>query len=87
MALFDIPKQVTKQEKPKSGGIKLKKGQTIQDLVVIARQIVMDKLGKYKDASKCITDINDLRQFFNNTPDDAEIGIDTETTRFEFLSR
>ena len=84
MALFDIPKKTKTEQKPKSNGIKLKKGQTIQDLVVTARQIVMEKLGKYKDASRCITDINDLRKFFEDTPDGSEIGVDTETTGLNF---
>lgn len=84
MALFDIPEKTKTEQKPKSNGIKLKKGQTIQDLVVTARQIVMEKLGKYKDASKCITDINDLRKFFEDTPDGSEIGVDTETTGLNF---
>ena len=84
MALFDIPEKTETVQKPKSNGIKLKKGQTIQDLVVTARQIVMEKLGKYKDASKCITDINDLRKFFEDTPDGSEIGVDTETTGLNF---
>lgn len=84
MALFDIPEKTKTEQKPKSNGIKLKKGQTIQDLVVTARQIVMEKLSKYKDASKCITDINDLRKFFEDTPDGSEIGVDTETTGLNF---
>ena len=84
MALFDIPEKTKTEQKPKSNGIKLKKGQTIQDLVVTARQIVMEKLGKYKDASRCITDINDLRKFFEDTPDGSEIGVDTETTGLNF---
>ena len=80
MALFDIPEKTKTEQKPKSNGIKLKKGQTIQDLVATARQIVMEKLGKYKDASRCITDINDLRKFCAETPDGSESGVDTETT-------
>lgn len=87
MALFDIPKKpentITETQTASTSKIKLKKGQTIQDLVVEARKLVLEKLGNYKDASKCITNIKDLEEFFNNTPDGAEIGLDTETTRLE----
>lgn len=76
MALFDIP--VLKEEKKKESSIKLKKGQTIDSLITTAKQLVMEKLGKYKDVSKCITDIEDLKKFFEETND--LIGIDTETT-------
>ncbi len=77
MPLFDLPeiKPKTQQESPK---IKLKKGQTITDLVNIATKLVNDKLGNYKDASMCVTDINTLTSFFENTDD--VIAIDTETT-------
>lgn len=59
--------------------LKLKKGESIESLVSIANKLVDEKLKKYKDASKCITDINDLKQFFESTND--IIAIDTETTR------
>lgn len=59
--------------------LKLKKGESIESLVSIANKLVDEKLKKYKDASKCITDINELKRFFESTND--IIAIDTETTR------
>lgn len=71
MALFKIPEKPTVEKSaPK---IKLKKGQTIFNLIEQADQLVNEKLGKYKDTSKCITNIEDLRNFFNNTEDDGII--------------
>lgn len=60
--------------------MKLKKGQTIEDLITSARNIVEEKLGKYKEASKCVLDIKEVEQFFNEIPDDSIVAIDTETT-------
>ena len=80
--LFQMPKKSTSSTQSSKTGsqIKLKKGQTVNDLIIQARQIVEEKLGAYKEASICITNIEDLSKFFTNTPDDAIIGIDTETT-------
>ena len=77
MALFDIPDEPVVVQK-KEPQIKLKKGQTIDSLIATARILVLEKLSKYKDVSKCVTDIFSLKQFFNETED--IIGIDTETT-------
>lgn len=85
MALFELPKELkTKKKQDDTPNIKLKKGQTIQDLINEARRLVNEKLANYKDASKCITDIEDLKRFFEETPDGTEIGFDTETTGLNF---
>lgn len=87
MPLFEMPKKSTKSNKSSSvnqPNIKLKKGQTIDDLVLTAKQLVEEKLKDYKDASKCITNKEDLINFFNNSED--IIGIDTETTGLNFLT-
>ena len=83
MALFEIPK--TTKPKPKQS-VKLKKGQTIEDLIVAARKIVEEKLGKYKDTSKCVSTIEELRSFFIETPNDSIMGIDTETTGLNYFT-
>ena len=84
MPLFDLPE--IKQTKPQTTGpnIKLKKGQTINDLVSIATQLVNEKLGKYRDKSKCVTDIKVLKTFFDNTVD--IVAIDTETTGLNYFT-
>lgn len=85
MPLIKIPEEpAKKQVDTRELNVKLKKGQTIGDLINTARQLVMDKLGKYKDTSKCVTDINELRRFFEETKD--LIGIDTETTGLNTFS-
>ena len=87
MKLFEIPKSYTETqtkkqaEKPKETNFKLKKGQTLDTLIIAARKLVEEKLGKYKDTSKCVLDENQLINFFNQTPENGIIGIDTETTR------
>lgn len=86
MALLDIP-GVTPEppvSTKKQNGIKLKKGQTITGLIEAAKQIVEEKLGKYKDTSKCVIDINELQKFFDETVD--IIGIDTETTGLNYFT-
>lgn len=82
--LFDIPDE-PKKETPKKTRTNLKKGQTINDLIETAKRIVEEKLGDYKDVSKCIMNPQELQQFFDNTPENAEIGIDTETTGLDYL--
>lgn len=64
--------------------IKLSKGQTVDTLILSARKLVEEKLGKYKDTSKCLLKEQELIDFFNQTPADGVIGIDTETTRLIF---
>lgn len=86
MALFEIPKKEKPTNKPTSSSIKLKKGQTIDDLIIAARKMVEEKLSNYKDTSKCITTIEDLTKFFNDTPNNSIVGIDTETTGLNFLT-
>lgn len=86
MALFEIPKTTKSTNKTTSSSIKLKKGQTIDDLIIAARKLVEEKLGKYKDTSKCVTDIKTLTKFFDDTPNDSVVGIDTETTGLNFLT-
>lgn len=85
MKLFEIPKayieKKDKIEKPKEVSIKLKKGETLDTLIVAARKLVEEKLGKYKNTSKCVLDKDKLIRFFNETPENGIIGIDTETTR------
>lgn len=80
MPLFELPKQLTTpvKEQPIANKIKLKKGQTVNDLIEQARKLVEEKLGKYRGISKCVTDISELRRFLNETQD--LIALDTETT-------
>lgn len=75
-----LKKNLKKKNRQLGSKMKLKKGQTISDLVDSARKIVEEKLGKYKQASKCVLDIKDVEQFFNEIPDDSIVAIDTETT-------
>ena len=90
MALFknlNLSETKPAPKKEKSGSeIKLKKGETISSLIETAKKLVEEKLGNYKDASKCITNLDDLKTFFDNTPEDAPIGIDTETTGLNFFT-
>ena len=86
MALFEIPseKEIKEQQKrnKKSGSsIELKKGQTVDTIIEMARKIVEEKLGKYKNTSRCVIDVEDLQSFFDETPENAYVAIDTETTR------
>ena len=86
MALFDLPdinkiKEEKKRNKKSGSSIELKKGQTVEALVQMARNLVEEKLGQYKDMSWCVVDVEDLQSFFDITPDGAYIGFDTETTR------
>jgi len=89
MALFaNIPsKKPATPKKEKSGSeIKLKKGETISSLIETAKKLVEEKLGNYKDVSKCITNLDDLKHFFDTTEENAPIGIDTETTGLNFFT-
>lgn len=61
--------------------IKLKKGDNPADLGLMARKLVEEKLGKYKDLSRCVVEPEDLQSFFDDTPDGVYMAIDTETTR------
>ena len=89
MGLFaniDTSKPTPKKEKNSGSEIKLKKGETISSLIETAKKLVDEKLSNYKDLSKCVTNLDDLKSFFDNTEEDTEIGIDTETTGLNFYS-
>lgn len=89
MPLFDIPKEVNKAvdtNKSKSK-VKLKKGQTLTDLIDQAEKLVNEKLAKYKDVSKCVTDVNDLVNFFNSTPEGGVIRNRYRNYRLKYFSR
>lgn len=77
--LFEIAKKPAKDTKSGSS-INLKKGDTVEALINTARKLVEEKLGKYKDTSRCVTDVEDLKSFFSETPENGIMGIDTETT-------
>lgn len=82
MALFDLPSDKPKKQSSKSGSqIKLKKGDTVQSLIETAKKLVDEKLGNYKKMSRCVTNVEDLQSFFDETPENAYMAIDTETTR------
>lgn len=85
MALFALPdkeeiKEKQKRNKKSGSSIELKKGQTVDALIETARNIVEEKLGKYKDTSRCVIDVEDLQSFFDETPENAYVAIDVETT-------
>lgn len=67
--------------KQKEINFKFKKGETIDTLINSARKLVEEKLGKYKETSKLVTNSADIIKFFDETPENGVIGIDTETTR------
>lgn len=81
--LFEYPTDESKKKTNSKTGsqIKLKKGDSIETLIETARRLVEEKLGKYKDLSRCVMSINELQDFFDSTPDNSYIAIDTETTR------
>lgn len=83
---FQLPKKQTTKSSKSGSQMKLKKGQTVDDLIQQARDMVETKLSHYKDVSKCVLDKDILIQFFNEVPDDAVIGIDTETTGLNVLT-
>lgn len=71
------------EKKPKNvvgSQVKLKKGETIELLIKQAKQLVAEKLGKYKDMSRCVIKLEDLQAFFDSTPDGSYLALDTETT-------
>lgn len=81
--LFKLPEKPKEKKKSSKSGsqIKLKKGDTIASLVATAEKLVEEKLGKYKEMSRCVTNVEDLQSFFDETPENAYIALDTETTR------
>ena len=90
ITLWEIPdkykeknEQALKAKEPK---IKLKKGETILSLIDTARDLVLKKLGKYKDTSRCVLNASEIVNFFNETPENGVIGIDTETTGLNVLT-
>ena len=83
MVLFDIPdkkpQETIQHKKPK-----LKKGETINDLINQSRKLVEEKLKDYKDN----TTAEQIENFFKEAEEGSGvIGIDTETTRFGRFSR
>lgn len=70
----------TKNVEPEKPKFKLSKGETLDTLIIAARKIVEEKLGKYKETSKCVLEASELQRFFETTPDNGIMAIDTETT-------
>ena len=87
MPITDDTEGNRKRNKKSGSSIELKRGQTVDALIEIARQTVEEKLGKYKDTSRCVIDVEDLQSFFDETPENAYVAIDTETTRVGLLLR
>ena len=88
MALFKLPDKKDTKKSSKSGSqINLKKGDTVESLTMTAKKLVNEKLGKYKEMSRCVTNVEDLQSFFDETPENAYMAIDTETTRVEYFYR
>ena len=56
--------------------------------LIISKNLNNSKINKtitvLKNNTKKSHDINDLRKFFEDTPDGSEIGVDTETTGLNF---
>lgn len=88
MPLWEIPSDSSnttqKKQVKETPKFKLNKGETLDTLIIAARKLVEEKLGKYKDTSKCVTEEQDLIRFFNETPENGIIALDTETTRLIF---
>ena len=84
MPLWEIPSDSSnttqKKQIKETPKFKLNKGETLDTLIIAARKLVEEKLGKYKDTSKCVTEEQDLIRFFNETPENGIIALDTETT-------
>lgn len=81
MVLFDIPdkkpQETVQHKKPK-----LKKGETINDLINQSRKLVEEKLKEYKDKTTTFTTAEQIENFFKEAEEGSGvIGIDTETTR------
>ena len=77
--LFDLG-EPDKKDEDYGSKIKLKKGDTVDLLIKQAKKLVAEKLGKYKDMSRCVINLEDLQTFFDSTPDGAYVALDTETT-------
>ena len=86
MGLFTLPeKEELVPESDKTLKVKgLKKGDSIDTLINQARQLVMEKLGNYKDTSSNVFNVEELDKFFNETED--IIAIDTETTGLNWFT-
>ena len=86
--LFKVPEK-PKENKVKDQAeskVKLKKGETILTLIETARHLVETKLADYKDTSECVIEEKQLIKFFEETPENGLIGIDTETTGLNVLT-
>lgn len=83
--LFDIERP-DKKKTTVGSKIKLKKGDTVELLTEQAKKLVREKLGKYRDMSRCVIKPEELQDFFNSTPDGSYMALDTETTRFGHIS-
>lgn len=81
MALWEnTTSNKTKNVEPTKPKFKLSKGETLDTLIIAARKLVEEKLGKYKETSKCVLEESELQRFFETTPDNGIMAIDTETT-------
>lgn len=78
--LFDIPESKIQEQKHDKRP-KLKKGQTINDLINQSRKLVEEKLSDYKSKTTTFTTPEEIENFFREAEQGTGvIGIDTETT-------
>ena len=86
MSLFSIPENKKEEVKnDKTLNIKLRKGDSIDTLINQARSLVLEKLSNYKDLSTNIFNKEELENFFNETEENCEVAIDTETTGLNWM--
>ena len=88
VSVFKVPEK-PKENKVKDQAeskVKLKKGETILTLIETARHLVETKLADYKDTSECVIEEEQLIKFFEETPENGLIALDTETTGLNVLT-
>jgi DNA polymerase I-like protein with 3'-5' exonuclease and polymerase domains len=94
MALFDMPsvrgskeadKALAVKSKTKSALVATSRGTSLIDRINLIKQTVEQKLGKYKDRYRVITDIEDFSRYIDKYIENGIGAIDTETTGLDTM--
>ena len=89
MALFDVPSRAGRTDDmaaakkaktaAKKSPIVAKSSGGLLDKIALARRLVEENLGKYRDIYEAVTDKDRLKQFVDSCIKSGEVAIDTET--------
>lgn len=95
MALFDMPsvrgnkeadKALAVKSKTKSASVVTGRGNSLIDRINLIKQLVEQRLGKYRDRYRVIVDLDEFARYIDKCIDNGVFALDTETTGLDVMN-